>query len=126
VDSTASLDHKAPVILPGARKIVLVMDNLNTHKTTSLYETFAPEEARKRVSVSKSTTRPTRLLAQHGGDRNRDVRHKLREPADHLTEEFMKEVKMYIKSKNVVSKPINWQFTNEQDRIKLKAYYQAN
>jgi len=30
---------------PEAGKIVLVMDNLNTHKISSLYETFEPEEA---------------------------------------------------------------------------------
>ena len=31
---------------PG-KKIVLVMDNLNTHKLGSLYEAFAPEETRR-------------------------------------------------------------------------------
>ena len=30
---------------PGAGKVVLVMDNLNTHSLSSLYETFPPEEA---------------------------------------------------------------------------------
>ena len=32
---------------PDAEKIVLVMDNLNTHSGTSLYETFSPAEARR-------------------------------------------------------------------------------
>lgn len=32
---------------PQAEKIVLVMDNLNTHKPASLYEAFAPTEARR-------------------------------------------------------------------------------
>ena len=32
---------------PTAEKIVLVMDNLNTHTTASLYATFPPEQARK-------------------------------------------------------------------------------
>ncbi|MBW1847670.1 MAG: IS630 family transposase, partial [Deltaproteobacteria bacterium] len=32
---------------PNASKIVLVMDNLNTHKGASLYECFSPEEARR-------------------------------------------------------------------------------
>ena len=32
---------------PDATKIVLVMDNLNTHSIGSLYETFAPAEARR-------------------------------------------------------------------------------
>ena len=32
---------------PEAEKIVLVMDNLNTHKLAALYETFPPQEARR-------------------------------------------------------------------------------
>ncbi len=32
---------------PTEEKIVLVMDNLNTHNGSSLYETFSPEEARR-------------------------------------------------------------------------------
>jgi hypothetical protein len=32
---------------PEKKKIVLVMDNLNTHKLSSLYTTFKPEEARR-------------------------------------------------------------------------------
>jgi len=39
----------------GAEKIVLVMDNLNTHTPASLYASFLPAEAR--------------LVAEHGGDR---------------------------------------------------------
>ncbi len=32
---------------PNAQKIILVMDNLNTHKPGSLYEVFSPEKAKK-------------------------------------------------------------------------------
>jgi len=34
-------------LYPNAEKIVLVMDNLNTHNIASLYETFEPAEARR-------------------------------------------------------------------------------
>jgi hypothetical protein len=34
-------------LYPEAEKIVLVMDNLNTHNTASLYEAFKPQEARR-------------------------------------------------------------------------------
>ena len=37
------LDHR----YPHAEKVILVMDNLNTHKIASLYQTFRPEEARR-------------------------------------------------------------------------------
>ena len=33
--------------LSAGQQIVLVMDNLNTHKPASLYEAFAPAEARR-------------------------------------------------------------------------------
>jgi hypothetical protein len=35
------------VDFPDAEKIILVMDNLNTHAIGSLYETFPPEEAKR-------------------------------------------------------------------------------
>ena len=34
-------------MFPEAEKIILVMDNLNTHKPASLYKTFPPAEARR-------------------------------------------------------------------------------
>lgn len=37
------LDERYPL----AKKVVLVMDNLNTHNTSSLYEAFHPQEARR-------------------------------------------------------------------------------
>ncbi len=46
LDFAACLDHLANTLLPDAGKIVLVMDNLNTHKEASLYEAFPPEKAR--------------------------------------------------------------------------------
>jgi len=45
-DFAACLDHIANRMFPNAEKIILVMDNLNTHKEASLYEAFAPEKAR--------------------------------------------------------------------------------
>jgi hypothetical protein len=40
---------------PNAEKIVLVMDNLNTHTIGSLYETFLPEEAADLKSDASET-----------------------------------------------------------------------
>ena len=34
-------------MFPYVEKIILVMDNLNTHKAASLYKTFPPAEARR-------------------------------------------------------------------------------
>lgn len=47
VDFAEVLRDLSDTCYPDAKKIVLVMDNLNTHKLASLYEAFAPEEARR-------------------------------------------------------------------------------
>jgi len=47
VDFAHLLQEVVAVQYPQADKIVLVMDNLNTHKLASLYEAFAPAEARR-------------------------------------------------------------------------------
>ena len=47
-------------VYPDAEKVVLVMDNLNTHKLASLYEAFPPEQARRIAENGwRSTTRPS-------------------------------------------------------------------
>ena len=43
---------------PNAEKIVLVMDNLNTHSPSSFYEMFSPQEARRLRKNWRSITRP--------------------------------------------------------------------
>jgi hypothetical protein len=42
-----TLKFIADDLFPDAKKIILVQDNLNTHKPASLYEAFPPEEARR-------------------------------------------------------------------------------
>ena len=46
---------------PSAERITLVMDNLNTHHASSLYEAFAPEEARRFIHKLEMVYTP-----QHG------------------------------------------------------------
>ena len=47
IDWTQEIKYLSDVMFPDAEKIVLVMDNLNTHKAASLYKAFPPAEARK-------------------------------------------------------------------------------
>src|SRR5947209_8955002 len=47
VDFAEVLRWLAEDVHPEAEKLVLVMDNLNTHKVASLYEAFPPEQARR-------------------------------------------------------------------------------
>lgn len=47
LDWAEQIKYLCDVMFPEAEKIVLVMDNLNTHKPASLYKRFHPEEARR-------------------------------------------------------------------------------
>jgi len=49
-DWAHAMQELSDVIYPQAEKIVIVMDNLNTHSPASFYETFEPEEARRLIN----------------------------------------------------------------------------
>ncbi len=123
-DFAACLDHVANVLLPGAEKIVLVMDNLNTHKPASLYEAFPPEKARALCERFEIHHTP-----KHGSWLNMaeiEIGLLARTSLDRRIgseDEFREEVTAYLRWKNASPKPINWQFTNDQARIKLKSLY---
>ena len=124
LDFAACLDHLANNLLPEAEKIVLVMDNLNTHKEASLYEAFAPEKARALCERFEMHYTP-----KHGSWLNMaeiEIGLLGRTCLDRRigsSMEFKDEVKAYLAGKNAKSKPINWLFTNEKARIKLKSLY---
>ena len=45
IDRAMEIQYLSDVMFPDAEKIILVMDNLNTHKAASLYKAFPPKEA---------------------------------------------------------------------------------
>lgn len=125
-DFAACLDHVANVLLPDAKKIVLVMDNLNTHTTASLYEAFEPEKARALCERFEIHYTP-----KHGSWLNIaeiEIGLLARTCLDRRigsTDQFRSEVTSYLDWKNADPKPITWQFTNEKARVKLKSLYPA-
>jgi DDE superfamily endonuclease len=58
IDYAHALKDLADVYFPGARKIVLVQDNLNTHAPASLYEAFPAPEARRLVERFRMALHP--------------------------------------------------------------------
>ena len=112
------------VRFPKAEKIVLVMDNLNTHSPSSLYEAFAPEEARRLAAKLEIHFTP-----KHGswldiaeimiGIMNRQCL--ARRIGD--AETVRAEVAAWEADGNQHAKPVNWQFTTKDARIKLKRLY---
>lgn len=51
VDYAQAIQHLVDVRHPHTAQIVLVQDNLNTHKLASLYKVFPPEEAQRLIDT---------------------------------------------------------------------------
>ena len=109
---------------PKADKIVLVQDNLNTHKTASLYEAFAPAEALRLAKRFEWHYTP-----KHGSwlDMAESELAVLsnqcldRRIPDKTT--LTSEVAAWQDDRNKLKTKANWQFTTADARIKLKRLY---
>ena len=113
-------------IYPEAEKVVLVMDNLNTHKLASLYEAFPPEQARRiaeRVEVHHAPRHGSRLnvaeielsvLSRQCLDRRIESVNELADDVDAWQTE-----------RNDRAVGVRWRFTTADARIKLRRLYPA-
>ena len=109
---------------PEATKVRLVMDNLNTHNVASLYETFAPCEARRLAERLEIHYTP-----KHGSWLNMaEIEFSVlksqcldRRIAELST--MQTEVATWEKNRNNMSKALDWQFTTDDARIRLKRLY---
>jgi hypothetical protein len=110
---------------PEAKKVVLVMDNLNTHAISSLYERFTPEEAFRLAQRLEIHFTPkhgswlniaecelSALAAQCLGNRR---------IADINT--LNAELSAWHTRRNGAQKGVDWQFTTDDARFKLKRLY---
>ncbi len=109
---------------PTADKIVLLMDNLNTHKMASLYEAFPPEEARRLSERLEIHYTPKHGSWLNMAETELSVLTKQclnRRLADQTT--LVHETPAWEASRNNARCRIDWQFTTENARIKLKRLY---
>ena len=109
---------------PHVEKIRLVMDNLNTHKPASLYEAFPPEEAKRIWDRFEFIYTP-----KHGSWLNMAeielhvlTQQCLKRRIGDM-ETMKKEVKAWQEDRNNKEAKINWQFTTNDARIKLRKLY---
>lgn len=109
---------------PQADKIILVQDNLNTHTGASLYEAFEPSEAKRILEKLEFHYTP-----KHGSWLNMaeiELSHLSRQCLDRRIpdrETLEKEVSAWLKQRNLEASRVDWQFTAEDARIKLKKLY---
>ena len=105
-------------------KVVLVCDNLNTHKAGSLYEVFPPEEARRLLERLEIHYTP-----KHGSWLNiaeSELSVFTKQCLDRRLpdiETLRLESKAWHTERNGRRRMVDWQFTAEDARIKLKRLY---
>jgi hypothetical protein len=107
-----------------AKKITLVMDNLNTHKPGSLYEVFSPEEAKRIWDRFEFIYTP-----KHGSwlnmaeiELNVLIHQCLDRRIDSLAEVHSAVSAWQVHRDNLNAK-VNWQFTAKDARVKLRRLY---
>ena len=124
LDYARILQQVADVHFPTAEKIILVQDNLNTHVKSSLYEAFAPEEARRLVERFEWHYTP-----KHGSWLNL-----AESELAHLTTQctgrripdkptLIHEITAWQNHRNQHNAKANWHFTTDKARAKLKYLY---
>lgn len=123
-DWAGQIQELVDVHYPKARRITLVQDNLNTHHPSSLYEAFAPAEARRLIDKLEIVYTP-----KHGswlniaeielGVLNRQCM------AERIGEktELVRNVSAWEDRRNSKTAKINWQFTTADARIQLPRLY---
>lgn len=111
-------------LYPTAETIVLVMDNLNTHKLASFYEAFEPDEAHRlsrrfelhytpkhgswlNIAEIELAVLSNMCLAQRIPDKER----------------LRSEVEANVQARNAKATPVNWRFTTQDARRKLARLY---
>jgi hypothetical protein len=123
-DWAVAIKELADVRYPGADLIRLVCDNLNTHKIGALYETFPPEQARqiaKRLEIH--------YTPKHGSWLNIaeiELSALTRQCLDRRIpdiETLRNETGTWERIRNGQQKSVDWQFTTEDARIKLRRLY---
>jgi hypothetical protein len=112
------------VQFPDAEHIILVMDNLNTHDFSSLYETFEPQEARRLREKLEIHYTPKHgswlnmaeieLAVLSGQCLDRRIGQEV---------ELRQEVAAWEAERNDQQVRVNWRFTTQDARIKLKHLY---
>ena len=124
IDLAEEIRELLDVDYPDAETVVLVWDNLNTHTPASLYKAFEPAEARRLLQRLEIHYTP-----KHGSwldvaeiELSVFTKQCLARRIDNI-ETLRSEAKAWADARNAAQTGVDWQFSNEQARIKLKHLY---
>lgn len=112
-------------VYPDVEKIVLVMDNLNTHTTASLYKAFPPD-----VAFRLSQKLEIHYTPKHGSwldiaeiELSALTIQCLLDERIPTIDELNKILSAWGLRRNASQKGVSWQFTTDDARIRLKHLY---
>ena len=126
LDYAQVLKELSDTHFPGSAKIVLVQDNLNTHKPASLYEAFPPAEARRLVERFEWHYTPKHGSWLDMAESELGVLSSQRLDRLHPDQQVLKnEVEAREADRNRGYARADWQFTTANARVKLKRLYRA-
>lgn len=124
IDWAEEIRYLVDEMYPDAQKIILVMDNLNTHKPASLYKAFPPEEARRIIEKLEIHYTP-----KHGSrldiaeiELNVMTRQCLSRRIVSI-DALRSELSAWEDERNNGKSKVNWQFTTKDACIKLVSLY---
>ena len=123
-DFAYCLHDVAEIQYPQAEKIVVVVDNLNTHTPASLYAAFEPETAQRLCERFEFHYTP-----KHGSWLNMAelelsvMSRQCLEQRIPTIEKMAEEVQSWVTQRNNQKTTVHWQFTTADARIKLRHLY---
>jgi len=124
VDFARFLRAVSDELYPGAERVVLVCDNLNTHTPACLYEAFEPAEARRLALRFEWHHTP-----KHGSWLNVaecELSVVARQCLDRRIPDLgalTREVAAWEQARNAAAVKVDWQFTTADARVRLKRLY---
>lgn len=124
IDFAHGIKELVDVHYPDADRIVLVMEQLNTHSPASLYEAFPPAEAKRLADKLEMHYTPKHGSWLNMAEIELSVLQRQclnRRLGDRVTLE--QEVAAWVSARNGTAVKINWRFTTADARIKLKRLY---
>ncbi len=124
LDFAKQMKELVDVHSPDATKITLVMDNLNTHRLSCLYEAFAPTEARRLIEKIEVVHTPKHGSWLNMAECELSVLEKQclgERVADETA--LRARIQLWNSDRNRRSKNIDWQFQTADARIKLRRLY---
>lgn len=124
LDMAEVLRDLADVVYPDAERIVLVTDNLNIHTLACLYERFEPAEARRIATRFEWHFTPEHASWLNIAECELSVlkRQALKGRLADI-ETVTQQVAAWEQRRNQMEATIDWRFTTEDARIKLKRLY---